>query len=129
MFNFRENFNSTRFKNEVLKKFPGLKEFRKRKEIYLPTYSTISNALSMLKALSSDNQIFKEVAKILRRNMFPQRCKNDDLLCQESIQFMNFFLYGPESEIEANILPSQAVLSIFQVIKFNSLVCDSALHS
>lgn len=62
----------------------------------------------MLNTMSSDNKILKEAKKTLRKNMFQQCGKNNDLLCQESvvssdlIKFINIVLHGPESEMERN---------------------------
>lgn len=129
---FREQFNSTRFKSCILKQFPLLREFKKGKEIFLATDVAVANVLSLAVTGGSKNDIFRNSANILRGSMFEEGYHNNgNLLDQETsvstdlLGFMNYLLNGPKAELTQNALPSQAILSICQIIKYNALVFPS----
>ena len=123
--------HSTRLKERLLKRIPGLKAYTEGRDVLLAFDKDIGIALKKAEVDDSDNEASHliKVAKMVRRDMFQLKntfegsfsteCQ-DDSVPDSLVTLVAMVLEGPsildQNEAKAT---SQQVLSIAQLIKFN----------
>ena len=138
--------HSTRFKNRLLSQFEDMSSYNDKKEVILAFNYDVGEALSVAAEANFDDDgyILARAAHILRRDMLEENSQQFEGDFNESKQelsvspallsFVSCVMHGSSETSHQNEHYKQAILTVSQLIKFNTFIrtrkdSSSSYHS